>query len=230
MYSDLSIGYVGCLARITPASPPPPPASPPFRQGRRCEKSVPVDPRSAVPLPDTTPPPPLRRGRSWGVSGGTWCRFLKLLQSKAAEKGSNLKPIRVMQDFERALMKATLEVFPDAQIKGCFFASVCGESSSLGLAVAYKEMPEIRTWFRMALALPMLPVAQVVDGFNLVKERSPDVLRIQEFNDYLFTTWVTGFSIEMWNYFRYDGPRTNNHVGIPQSAEEKSRESPPKPL
>ena len=36
--------------------------------------------------------------------------------------------------------------------------------------------------------------------------------RIQEFNDYLFTTWVTGFPIEMWNYFRYDGPRTNNHV------------------
>ena len=49
----------------------PPPASPPFRQGRRCEKSVPVDPRSAVPLPDTTPPPPsLRRGRSWGAAAG----------------------------------------------------------------------------------------------------------------------------------------------------------------
>ena len=45
------------LSRITPASPPP--ASPPFRQGRRCDKSVPVDPRSAVPLPDTPPPPPL---------------------------------------------------------------------------------------------------------------------------------------------------------------------------
>ena len=130
-------------------------------------------------------------------------------------------------------MKATLEVFPDAQIKGCFFhfcQCLWRKLQGLGLAVAYKEMPEIRTWFRMVLALPMLPVAQVVDGFNLVKERSPDVLRIQEFNDYLFTTWGTGFPIEMWNYFRYDGPRTNNHVGIPQSAEEKSRESPPKPL
>ena len=61
------------VGRITPASPPP--ASPPFRQGRRCEKSVPVDPRSAVPLPDTTPPPPLTE--AWpelGVSGGTWCQ------------------------------------------------------------------------------------------------------------------------------------------------------------
>ena len=55
-------------------------------------------------------------------------------------------------------------------------------------------------------------MAQVVDGFNLVKERSPNVPRIREFNDYRFTTWVTGFPIEMWNYFRYDGPRTNNHV------------------
>ena len=188
----------------------------------------------------TLPPPPPPLTEAWlelgggGVSGGTWCRFLKLLQSKAAEKGSNLKPIRVMQDFARALMKATLEVFPDAQIKGCFFhfcQCLWRKLQGLGLAVAYKEMPEIRTWFRMALALPVLPVAQVVDGFNLVKERSPDVLRIQEFNDYLFTTpRVTGFPIEMWNYFRYDGPRTNNHVGIPQSAEEKSRESPPKPL
>ena len=112
-------------------------------------------------------------------------------------------------------MKATLEVFPDAQRKGCFFhfcQCLWRKLQGLGLAVAYKEMPEIRTWFRMALALPMLPVAQVVDGFNLVKERSPDVPRIQEFNDYLFTTWVTGFPLEMWNYFRYDGPRTNNHV------------------
>ena len=75
-------------------------------------------------------------------------------------------------------MKATLEVFPDAQIKGCFFhfcQCLWRKLQGLGLAVAYKAMPEIRTWFRMALALPMLPVAQVVDGFNLVKERSPDV-------------------------------------------------------
>ena len=53
--------------RITPASPPP--ASPPFRQDRRCEKSVPVDPRSAVPLPDTNPPPPPLT-EAWPELGG----------------------------------------------------------------------------------------------------------------------------------------------------------------
>ena len=92
------------------------------------------------------PPPSLRRGRSWGVSGGTWCRFLKLLQSKAAEKGSNLKPIRVMQDFERALKKATLEVFPHAQIKGCFFhfcQCFWRKLQGLGLAVAYARDPHL---------------------------------------------------------------------------------------
>ena len=56
----------GTIYGLPPASPPP--ASPPFRQGRRYEKSVPVDPRSAVPLPDTTPPPPITE--AWPELGG----------------------------------------------------------------------------------------------------------------------------------------------------------------
>ena len=53
--NDLCLIELGwpSLSGYHPASPPP--ASPPFRQGRRCEKSVPVAPRSAVPLSDTTP-------------------------------------------------------------------------------------------------------------------------------------------------------------------------------
>ena len=119
----------------------------------------------------------------------TYIRFLKLLQSKAAEKGSNLKPIRVMQDFERALMKATLEVFPDAQIKGCFFhfcQCLWRKLQGLGLAVAYKEMPEIRTWFRMALALPMLPVGWVEWGFYALSA-SKAIFRARTYNCNLFS-------------------------------------------
>lgn len=145
----------------------------------------------------------------------TYVRFLQILRTAAAEKGYHLNPSRLMQDFKKALHNATLKVFPDAQVKGCFFHfSQClwRKLQNIGLAVSYKELPEVRTWFRMALALPMMPLPQVPSAFSLVKEKTPDAPRIQEFNEYLSKTWLTGFPLEMWNYFKHNGPRTNNHV------------------
>ena len=84
----------GC-GRITPASPPP--ASPPFRQGRRCEKSVPVDPRSAVPLPDTTPPPLTEAWPELGGSGRTWHPHRFIYAAGAGRSASPQKKEKVWQ-------------------------------------------------------------------------------------------------------------------------------------
>ncbi len=65
----------------------------------------------------------------------------------------------------------------------------------------------------MLLALPFVPEAQVKDAFIFIRSEAPDVQRIQEFHTYFSSTWLEGlYPLTMWNFFKYDGPRTNNHV------------------
>lgn len=159
---------------------------------------------------------PLVFGLLPNKEGATYVRFLRLVKEKAAELGIFLNPQRVMQDFEIGLMKASLEVFPDVVIKGCnfhFAQCLWRKLQGLGLATHYQESSEVRQWFRMVLALPFLPEPQVAEGFTFTKEATPTAPRIEEFNAYFEKTWMKGqYPLAMWNFFKHDGPRTNNHV------------------
>ena len=47
----------------------------------------------------------------------------------------------------------------------------------------------------------------------IVKSTEPDVPHVQDFNEYFDSTWMNGqYPIKMWDFFKYDGPRTNNHI------------------
>ena len=81
----------------------------------------------------------------------------------------------------------------------------------MGLSVSYRENADNRNWFRMLLAMPFIPVPQ--DVFKFVKTIAPDEPCIRDFDDYLNSTWMNRqYPIEMWDFFKYDGPCTNNHV------------------
>ena len=83
----------------------------------------------------------------------------------------------------------------------------------MGLSVYYRENALNMNWFRMSLAMPLVPVPHVKDAFEFVKSTTPDEPRVRYFNDYFDSTWMNGeYPIEMWDFFKYDGARTNHHV------------------
>ena len=79
--------------------------------------------------------------------------------------------------------------------------------------MSYRENADHRNWFRMLRAMPFVPMPHVKDVFQFVKNTAPDVPRVRDLNDYFDRTWMNGqYPIEMWNFFKYDGPCTNNHA------------------
>ena len=146
----------------------------------------------------------------------TYVRFMTMVKDKAAALGYHLKPVRIMQDFELGLMNANLLVFPEVAMKGCFFhyaQCLWRKIQNLGLAVDYKDSDVVRAWFRKVLALPFVPEQQVAEAFASICRSAPDVSRVSEFICYYNSTWISGqYPMRVWNFFRYCGPRTNNHV------------------
>lgn len=87
------------------------------------------------------------------------------------------------------------------RIKGCYLHY----AQSRWLSVQYKLESDVRTWFRKLMALPFIPVPQVADDFTFIK--------CEEFHIYFLNTWNDGrYQGAMWNFFKYGGPPTNNHV------------------
>ena len=80
--------------------------------------------------------------------------------------------------------------------KGCYFhyaQTLWRRIQGIGLSVSYRENADHRNWFCMLLAMPFVPVPHVKDAFD--------------------RTWMNEqYPIEMWNFFKYDVPHTNNHV------------------
>ncbi|XP_048258319.1 uncharacterized protein LOC125383665 [Haliotis rufescens] len=117
-----------------------------------------------------------------------------------------------------AAICAVKVVFLTADVKGCFFhycQAIWRKVQDLGLAVAYREDPEVCKWIRRAAGLPLLPQNKIQDTWIDVMDNTPDVLRAVAFNDYIVTTWVdhgARFPLPLWNHHGITGPRTNNSL------------------
>ena len=104
------------------------------------------------------------------------------------------KTEKTYHDFTQALLQMKLNgnperwtsrvnafstAFPAAQITGCYFhicQSVLRKINEVGLKKAYTATPELALVLKMVPATPFLPVEQVEDGFNLVREEVGDIL------------------------------------------------------
>uniref|UniRef100_A0A0M3I1A6 MULE domain-containing protein n=1 Tax=Ascaris lumbricoides TaxID=6252 RepID=A0A0M3I1A6_ASCLU len=70
----------------------------------------------------------------------------------------NVRTVRT--DYEEAIMKAVLETFGGAAVKGCLFhycQAVIRSVRKFGLMPSYNEFGVIHQWIRPLLALPLLP-------------------------------------------------------------------------
>jgi hypothetical protein len=144
----------------------------------------------------------------------TYHRLISLLKLKAADLELKFDPTTLIVDFEVTVHNVVRDLLPTTNIKGCLFhfgQALYRNLQGLGLASLYKTSDDVRKWFRMYIGLAFLPVAHVVEGYNLVVAHTPDVSQCYIFNQYFNNTWINGqFPLSVWNHFRSDNPRTNN--------------------
>lgn len=140
-------------------------------------------------------------------------------------------PMTILFDFEMAAINAARQVFPNADISGCFFhlaSNIWKKIQSIGMQQRYNEDFELALHMRMIPALAFVPPDQVIDVF----ERLSDEIRriyedeVDQLLDYFEDTYIgrfrrnalraaPTFSIQMWNMFhrtQQEMPRTNNHI------------------
>ena len=136
-----------------------------------------------------------------------------------------LNPRSVMVDFEICARNVLLRVFPQIEIKGCFFhLSQCVYRKVQEAGLQQRYQADFSRTVKMIPAIAFCPVADVVDAFETLAEDSGD--DYQGLMDYFEDTyigrpgrrqrWDPRFSHDMWNVNQrtlQELPRTDNIEG-----------------
>ena len=77
----------------------------------------------------------------------------------------------------------------------------------------YRDDPTFKAFVSKMVALSFCPERFVRVAWMGLKAEAPEVHRIEELESYFENTWLNGsYPINIWNYYKVDGPCTNNHV------------------
>ncbi|KAE8743928.1 hypothetical protein FOCC_FOCC009391 [Frankliniella occidentalis] len=129
--------------------------------------------------------------------GDTYVAMLEALKNLVREKvGVELKPARILADFEDAPLAAFRKCFPDCEIRACKFHFSQNLMKRIRacksmLAAYRKPESEIGQWLRAMNALPNLSPSEVPDAFVDLLSCAPattGVLHI--FSDYVLSTYI----------------------------------------
>lgn len=148
----------------------------------------------------------------------TYKRLFELLKMKAHQYNIELSPEIIQIDFEKAVINAVSQIFPNSSIRGCYFhftQAIWRGVQRYGLINEYKESESIGRLVRRALGLPFLPLSSIDDVWMRVIGECPP--ECQEFIDYVTSTYVDDvdamFPREIWcHYSNESGIRTNNSL------------------
>lgn len=127
----------------------------------------------------------------------------------------NFSPTKFTLDFEKASMAAIKEVFPEAEIKGCYFhfsQCIWKKGKQLGLT----KCTDTRKIVSLTSVLPLLPKEHISDAWSYVKEDTTTLEEAKEeinkFIDYMMRQWLTTEEwIGVW-CVNQELHRTNNVV------------------
>ncbi|XP_048236736.1 uncharacterized protein LOC125372001 [Haliotis rufescens] len=149
----------------------------------------------------------------------TYERLFRLLKDAVHQStGSPLKTQIIQTDFEVAAIRAIETLFPDCDVRGCFFhysQALWRKVQRLYFSALFQQNPEVNAWVRRAAAFPLLPVNLVQDTFVGVMDSAPEIPQAVQFHDYMTNTWIDGhaqFRLGLWNHHDNIGPRTSNHL------------------
>ena len=144
----------------------------------------------------------------------TYERVFQILEEKVRlSLQHDLSPSSLLSDFEVAIIQAVHAVFPATSTKGCYFQALHRKIQQLGLQVEYQQNNELRNFVRKVAALAFLPLRYVRLGWTGVKATVPALPRIDEFVDYIGSTWISGnFPPALWNISEIGDCRTNHNL------------------
>ena len=114
--------------------------------------------------------------------------FLKL---KSLEP--TLSPNTIMTDFERAAINAFRTVFPNSDVRSCFFhfsQCIFRFIQSNGIQQLYKSDAEFALKMRMISAIAFVPISNVVSYFEYLIENNDFPEEAQPVLDYVEDTWI----------------------------------------
>jgi hypothetical protein len=114
-------------------------------------------------------------------------------------------------DFETAAQNAARTVFTGITVKGCCFfhytQAIWRKTQHTDLQVTYRNNEDIRQLVRRATAPPLVPMDLIEDVWSNALNDLEDIdtpAKTTTFTDYV--------TIQVWNHFNTDGPRTTNHI------------------
>ncbi|XP_068204044.1 uncharacterized protein [Palaemon carinicauda] len=90
---------------------------------------------------------------------------------------TNLSPTSAMIDFERAMLNTLIVLFPDADVKGCFFhlgQNIYRKIQEFGFQKHYQENEEFSLKMRMIAALAFIPPESVHEAFEELYDIMPE--------------------------------------------------------
>jgi hypothetical protein len=138
------------------------------------------------------------------------CRSLKL----------DLKPQRIIIDFEQGAISAFQYFFPRSTVIGCFFhfgQYLFRALVSVGLKEAYGKDETLQSWFKWCVALAFIPKRHIQDIFaDKILDEAPIEIypALNEFCDYMLKTWIDDdalFSSSLWSHHTNTDERVNNN-------------------
>ena len=147
-------------------------------------------------------------------------RIIKQKIEELSYEKHNWQPAEIVSDYERAIFLAVESEFPQSTHMGCYFhftQAIYRSIGKLGLTIAYKEDGNFRTFARLIMSTPFLPVFKVQElilylcDLQFVKDAFRDHPQMADFLKYFHSTWILTFESKIWNCFkRQNGLRTTN--------------------
>ena len=148
------------------------------------------------------------------------CRPLydKTFQKMKEHLPSSVNPETVMSDYEQALQGALSDIFPDANVLGCWFhfsQCVFKHMMHFGLIICYREKEDFALWLQLTMAMPLLPQNRIEEAWAQLKIFPVDVGhgykgKFRQLKTYIEKTWVIQ-RLDVLSVFGSD-VRTNNAV------------------
>ncbi|KAG8198782.1 hypothetical protein JTE90_007092 [Oedothorax gibbosus] len=149
----------------------------------------------------------------------TYTRLLEKLTEIALEFGYIFKPEMFTIDFEQAVINAIHLLFPNAEIKGCFFhftQCIWKKTQAYGLQAAFEVDEEVTKTIKRLAALPLLNPSDIEDTWMDIHGDAPPMPGMQQLIEYFVSTWLDPdtslFDINIWNIYGVEGDRTNNRL------------------
>ena len=102
----------------------------------------------------------------------------ELINNSLANRFS-LRPEEILTDFERAIINVYDYFFPHARIYGCWFhfgQCLYMKLCEIGLKNQYSTDSQLKIWFKSIIALALVPLDKVLEGFEYLIDNQPSIL------------------------------------------------------